>query len=546
MRAKKNILRLTTLKGDLMGGMTAAIIALPMGLAFGVQSGLGAAAGLYTAIVLVIVASIFGGTKSLISDPTGPMTVVAATVVSAAVAHAGSLEQAWFYIIVTFFLAGAFQVLFGLLGLAQYIRYMPYPVVSGFMGGIGVIIIVYQLFPLMGHSSPKGIFNVLGQFSEAASAINLEATLLGLGTIAVIYLLPRVTKKVPSVLVALILGSLAAYFLGLNVPMIGEIPAGIPELHLEALANPDFSDLSFLLIPAITLAGLGCIDTLLTSVVADNLTATKHNGRRELIGQGVGNMLVALLGGIPGAGATMGTVTSIRTGGVTPLSGIFKGIFLIAILAGVGKLVAFIPIPVLAGILITVGLGIIDYKGIRLLLRVPRADAAVLILVLFITIFDNLLDAVAAGSIISAMLFMKKMADTAEKNNRVANLHEMGEAGKVVQEEIRSRIFVETLDGPLFFGFADQFREMNKALRNMDAVIFRMERVPFADESGLLTLEESLTELEKHGVAVFVTGANRELRVSLHKLGMLRRVVLLDSSRGFNDCLLRVEKKIRE
>ena len=419
----------SNVKGDFLGGLTGAIIALPMGLAFGIQSGLGAEAGLYTAIILAIVAAFVGGTKTLLSDPTGPMTVVAATIVSGAlVAVNDDLTLAMPIIMATFVLSGIFQIIFGFLGIAKLVKFMPYPVISGFMGGIGVIIIILQLFPLLGHASPKGMLNILGNLRTPLANINRSAFLLGGGTIALIYLLPLINKKIPSILVALIGVTLLSVLIPMDVPRIGVIPTGIPPFQIGTLLSLEMQHLGLILVPAITLASLGTIDTLLTSTVADSLTKTKHNGNKELKGQGLGNLIVALFGGIPGAGATMGTVTNIRTGGRTNLSGIFKGLALLIIVLGLGHYVQFIPMAVLAGILVTIGIGIIDIKGLQLLPKVPKSDAVILIITLLVTVFDNLLDAVAIGTMISFIMFMKNMSDATLKSNQAGLL------GDILQE----------------------------------------------------------------------------------------------------------------
>jgi SulP family sulfate permease len=384
-------------KADITGGLLAAIIGLPMGLAFGIQSGLGAAAGIYTAIILAIIAFIFGGTKTLITDPTGPMTVVAATVVSSSLAAAGDLATAMPLIVATFVLAGVFELLFGVLNLGKYVKFLPYPVLSGFMAGIGVIIISVQIFPLMGQVSPRGFTNIITGLGEGIGHLNQQALFLGALTIAIVYLLPLLTKKIPSILAALIIGTLVSVGFGMNVPVIGFIPTTLPSMQLGLLGQLNWSDLSIIIPPAIMIGGLGVIDTLLTSVVADNLTKTKHDSRRTVIGQGIGNIIVGLFGGIPGAGATMGTVTNIKAGARTKLSGLMKGVFLLLIIMSVAQYVAYVPMPVLAGLLITIGIGIIDYKGIKMLFKIPKQDAIVWAIVLLVTLFDNLLNAVAVG-----------------------------------------------------------------------------------------------------------------------------------------------------
>jgi SulP family sulfate permease len=497
-------------KEDLMGGLLAAIIGLPMGLAFGVQSGLGPEAGLYTAILLPFVSSLFGGTKTLISDPTGPMTVLAATVVSTSLVNAGDMASSWPLIVGTFVLAGLLQIIFGLLDFGKYVKFMPYPVLSGFMAGIGVIIISVQLFPLLGQPSPQGFFNIVTHFSDGISHMNPEAVFLGGLTIATVYLFPLITRKVPSILVALIVGSVVSVLLKLDVPVVGEIPRELPAFHFDEMLRLPATDLHYILTPAIMLAGLGVIDSLLTSVVADNLTETKHDSRRTVIGQGLGNMLAGLFGGIPGAGATMGTVTNIKAGATSRTSGIVKGLFLLLIVVGIADYVQFIPDSVLAGILITIGIGIIDLKGIRMLFRVPKQDALVWAIVLLVTLFDNLLDAVGIGFALSAILFIGKMVNSMKSTTQVRTLQEMIDSHELDQE-LANSIHVEKLEGPLFFGFADQFRQQGEAMGNATAIILRMENVPFLDQSGIVTLSGAIADWRRRGILVFMVGANDQV-----------------------------------
>ena len=328
------------LRGDLIGGLVAGIVALPLALAFGVQSGLGAVSGLYGAIAIGILAAIFGGTATQASGPTGPMTVISAALVAAALELTGTLENAMGIIILTFFLGGVLQIVFGFLNIAKYVKFLPYPVISGFMSGVGLIIILLQFYPLAGGSAPKTTIGVLTEIPRFFSELNFAALGLGALTILIYYLFPKVTKAVPSALVALVSVSLISFFLKLDVPLIGEIPSGLPSLKIGGLFSVDLGAYLLILEYAIVLAVLGSIDSLLTSVIADNITKTKHNSNRELIGQGIGNMVAALFGGIPGAGATKGTVVNINAGGTTRLSGTVHGLFLLAVLLGVGRLAA--------------------------------------------------------------------------------------------------------------------------------------------------------------------------------------------------------------
>lgn len=531
-------------KEDMMGGLLAAIIGLPMGLAFGVQSGLGPQAGIYTAIILAILASVFGGTKTLITDPTGPMTVVAATVVSLGLANAGDMESAWPLIIGTFVLAGVFELIFGILDFGKYVKFMPYPVLSGFMAGIGVIIISVQLFPLLGHASPKGFLNIMSNISDPIANLNGQALLLGAITIAIVYGFPKITKKVPSILVALIAGTLVSVSFDMDVPMIGEIPRELPSSHFSALFNLHWSDFEMIITPAIMLGGLGVIDSLLTSVVADNLTKTKHNSRWTVIGQGVGNMITGLFGGIPGAGATMGTVTNIKAGARSELSGIMKGVFLLIIVVGIADYVQFIPMSVLAGILITIGIGIIDYKGVKMLLKVPRQDAIVWAIVLAVTLFDNLLDAVGIGFALSAILFIGRMSKNMTESQSGESLQTLVQ-NKEMPQELADKIYVKTLEGPLFFGFADMFRDHCESIENVLAVILRMEHVPFLDQSGIVTIESVIQDWHRRGIQVYLTGTTKQVRTSLEKVKVVPDLVSdANCFDEFDRCVESIQSKV--
>lgn len=533
-----------TWKGDVSGALMAAIIGLPMGLAFGVQSGMGPQAGIYTAIILAFIAALFGGTKTLITDPTGPMTVVAATVVGLGVSVAGDVERALPLIIGTFVLAGLIELVFGLFDFGKYVKYMPYPVLSGFMAGIGIIIISVQIFPIFGHSSPRGFTNIISNIGTPLSAINYQALLLGTLTLAIIYILPLLTKKVPSILVALLVCTLISVGFDMDVPVIGNIPTQLPTLHIASLGALQFDDLSYMIRPAIMLGGLGVIDSLLTSIVADNITRTKHNSRWTIIGQGVGNIITGLFGGIPGAGATMGTVTNIKAGAQTKLSGILKGVFLLLIVVGIADYVQFIPMSVLAGILITIGVSIIDYKGIKMLLKVPKQDAIVWSIVLAITLFDNLLDAVGVGFTLSAILFIGRMAKNMNATQSTRALLDVIERN-TLPKDLANQIYVHNLEGPLFFGFAHKFRSHCEEIKDVIAIIIRMEKVPFLDQSGMVTLESVISDWNDRGIQVYFTGSNDQVTKGLKNVGVIPDLVSnIHCYSSFPDCVKVIYKKI--
>ena len=515
--------RFNNLRGDVFGGITAGIVALPLALAFGVQSGAGPVAGLYGAIVLGIFAATFGGTSSQVSGPTGPMTVVAALVAIKAIEEYGSLEAGMGFIICIFLLAGVVQILFGVLKLGTYIKYIPYPVVSGFMSGIGGIIILLQIYPFFGQTSPKKVLDVITNIVDVIPIINWEAMIIASSTIAIIYLFPKITKAIPSTLVALISMTIVTTFIGLEVPVIGTIPSSLPELKIGAIASIHASDITLIIELALTLALLGAIDSLLTSVIADNITKTKHHSNRELVGQGIGNIMASCIGGLPGAGATMRTLVNVNAGGQTPLSGVIHGVLLLAILLGLGNYAQEIPIPVLAGILITVGVGIIDYKGFRHIKSVPRTDAVVMLIVLGMTMFVDLIQAVALGLILSSILFMKQMSDQLGSEVKILPIKENCRQWwkENIPDSIADKIYVKHFPGPIFFGFAPALQAMAESLPDIRVVIFRMMNVPNIDQTGLYALEEVVLSLEKRNIAVVITGLQKQPYRMLQRINMV-------------------------
>ena len=515
------------LKGDIFGGLTAGVVALPLALAFGDQTELGATAGLYGAIIVGFFAALFGGTPSQVSGPTAPMTLVTISVILSAKEVAGSVEAGLWMIILTFLLSGVLQIVFGLAKFGNYIKYIPYPVVSGFMSRIGVIIFVQQVFPLFGQANPGSVLSVLGNLPQLFSeGINAGAVALGVGALAIIYGLPKLTKKVPATLVALVGMTIVSLLPFFDVPRIGEIPSGLPSLQLAAFSNVAITKetIQFIIQYGLSLALLGTIDSLLTSVVADNVTKTRHNSRRELIGQGIGNVLASLFGGLPGAGATVRTVVNVNAGGRSRLSGIILALFLLVVLLGAGAYAAKIPKPVLAGILLMVGVGIIDYRGLKHMKMVPRADVIVMLLVLAITVFFDLLWAVGVGMVLACFFFMQRISDISEKRSTVTKLEpeDPWEDELTLEGEIMDKVFIKHLFGPLTFGFITGFKELTKLLPDhVQLVVIRMERVPYMDQSGLYALEEAVFDLRQKNVCVVLTDAGTQ------PLDMMRQIQLV-------------------
>ncbi|OAV43190.1 SulP family inorganic anion transporter [Lewinella sp. 4G2] len=617
----------SNIKGDFIGGLTAGIVALPLALAFGDQTALGPMSGLYGAIAIAILAALFGGTATQVSGPTAPMTVVSASVISNALLETGAetVAEAVPLILATFFIAGALEVVFGIIKLGRYIKYIPYPVVSGFMSGIGIIIILTQIFPILGYDagadtelvtaqlplaeeqilegiireeaqegvlkgtmdgnvitetsrrftavenseiqeraqnlarreskSTTGVFTLFTRPFSIPNGINWVNFLLAAATIIIIYGFKRITKAVPSSLVALVVLTIVAFFFiepG-TVPIIGSVQQGLPPINISFFAAMlDFGNTGLILKFAATLAALGAIDSLLTSVVADNITKTRHDPNQELIGQGIGNMGAAFIGGLPGAGATVRTVINVESGGRTKISGMIAGVFLLAVLLGLSGIVQYIPKAVLAGILLAVGIGIIDYKGFRHLKSVPRGDAAVMIVVLLLTVFIGLLEAVAVGMVMATLLYMKKSADTVEAGARsesikaFANEESWEDEGDLI-ERVGDRVFIKHLDGPLFFGFVSSFQTIIQSLPDLDVVVIRMGRVPYIDQSGLYAMEDAILDLQKRGVAVVFVGMNEQVRSMMERINLVPGLVSDQYIfRDFKNCRKWLSERLEE
>lgn len=488
----------SNLRGDITGGITAGIVALPLALAFGVASGLGPIAGMYGAIAVGFFAALFGGTPSQISGPTGPMVVVLAGLFA-------SLTGDPTLIFTAVILAGAIQVAMGLLGLGDYIRLVPYPVISGFMSGIGIIIISLQVIVLMGHASPSNTMEAIGEIPASIAALNFHTLALGLGTLVIAYKWPAVwSKYIPSTLAALLIGTCVSLIIG-NVPVLGDIPRGLPEIIM-----PKFTEDSFGLVleAAIILAVLGAIDSLLTSLVADNMTRTRHNSNKELVGQGIGNALAGFIGGIAGAGATMRTFVNIRSGGRGQISGMVHALLLLAIVLGLGSLASYIPHTVLAGILVKAGADIIDWSYIKKAHRGPRFDLVLMAIVVAMTVFVDLIQAVGVGVVLAAIAYVKQVAKVQldKLKNMPDHLDDPEEHALLKQAKGQIRVF--DFGGPLSFGAAaDVGHHVRENVKNRTQVlILDFERVPFMDVSAARAVETIAIDAKSSGKLLYVSG----------------------------------------
>lgn len=498
---------------DLLGGLTAAIVALPITLAFGVASGIGPAAGLYGAIACGIFAAAFGGTPGQVSGPTGPMTVVAAAMLAANPTRPD-------LVLASVCFAGLFQILFGRIRAGQLINYVPYPVVSGFMTGIGVIIIILQLRPFVGLPTMGAVLNALQAFPDLFTKASPGALYTGFLTLLIIYLVPRLTKRLPAALIALFVGTAASIFFAWNAPTIGSIPQGVP---LPVLPKFALHELNTVLMNAISLAVLGSIDSLLTSVVVDKVRKSRHDSDQELVGQGLGNLIAGLFGGLPGAGATMRSVVNIKAGGTTRWSGVVHGLLLLAVLLGLGPYAEKIPQACLAAILISVGISIIDYRGLRSIRKAPRSDIVVMLVVLFLTVFVDLIIAVGVGITLASTLFAKKLADVRlTQLGNLESVEHLVEVSEQLPKELRERIFIYSFNGPLFFGEMRNFTETIDHLSDARYIILRFSNVPIIDQTAVYALEDAVERWRTQGTKVIFTGMQQAISKTLYDFGVLR------------------------
>ncbi|MEM9218339.1 MAG: SulP family inorganic anion transporter [Cyanobacteria bacterium P01_F01_bin.150] len=521
-----NRIKFNNVRGDILGGLTAAVVALPLALALGIASGAGASAGLWGAILVGFFASLFGGTPSLISEPTGPMTVIITAVIAETTASDPENGLAMAFTVVM--LAGVFQIGFGLLKLGRYITMLPYNVISGFMTGIGVILIFMQTAPFLGQETPGGgVLGVIRNLPTLISNASPWETALGALTLVILYLYPNKLKKlVPPQLVALIIGTIVSMTLLRNIDIrtiatIGEITPGLPDFQLP-LFTP--GNLRLIFVNAMILGMVGSIDCLLTCLVSDSLTRSQHNSNKELVGQGIANIITGLCGGIAGSGATTATVVNIQGGGRTALSGLSRALILLVVVLWAAPLTSGIPLAVLAAIVLKVGLDIIDWGFLKRVHRISWKAAGIVYSVVALTVFVDLMVAVGVGVFIANILTIARLDDLQNKSVKAITDADdqivMTSEEKQILDLANGRILLFHLSGPMIFGVAKAISREHDAIGKYDVLIVDLGEVPVLGVTSSLAIENAIQEATEDGREVLVVGATGKVKSRLETLGI--------------------------
>ena len=517
----RQLFNLKNLKGDLLGGMTTAIVSLPMALAFGVASGAGAEAGLYGAVLVGFWAAFFGGTNTLISEPTGPMTLMITTIMTSIAAnHPEHAIAIGFTVVVV---AGLFQILLGALKLGRYITLMPYAVVSGFMSGIGVLLIILQIAPLLGHPTPPGgTLGVMDRLPDLIRTLRFPEVMLGVVSLMVLFLQPASwRRKIPPQLVVLLLGTLYAwtFFSHDGLRTIGHIPMGLPSFRFPVFTADLIGQI---LVDGLLLAMLGAIDTLLTAMIADSLTRTRHDSNRELIGQGIANTLSGLFGGLPGAGATMGTVVNIQAGAATPRAGMVRALLLLMVVLFAAPLLTNVPMVILAAITFKVGVDILDWSFLRRAHRVSITSTLIMYGVLLLTVFVDIMVAVGIGVFIANLITIDRLSRLQAARVRTIDPTSYDipllPEERTLFEQGEGRIQIFHLSGPMIFGVASAIASEQAQIKDAKALIIDLKDVPYLSITVALAIENLIRDAHAAGCRTFVTGANAAVRPRLEKL----------------------------
>lgn len=499
---------------DITGGITAAIIALPLALAFGVSSGVGAIAGVYGAIFVGFFASIFGGTRTQISGPTGPLTIVMSVVFTEMIAKHPDTGIALAFSSVI--IAGIFQMLFGVAKLGKYFVMVPYPVISGFMSGIGVIIILLQIAPLVGSVSLGNAFETIINFSQIISNVSMSSLIFGLITLLLMTVWPPKWNKIlPSSLLLLVVTTFlsAWYFSEAQLPTIGEIPSAFPQFHLPKFSLDVFQDVIYF---GFLIAILGAIDSLLTSLVADAMTGTQHDSNKELIGQGLGNMFAGFFHALPGAGATMRTTVNIRAGGQSAFSGVTHSIVLLVVVLWAGQFAQYIPHAVLAGILIKVGIDIIDWQYFSRIKFMPIFSTSLMLMVLSLTVFVDLITAVLVGMFVANLITIERISNV-EIDNIVFRRGDslIGEDNNTL-----SRTLIFEVDGPVSFAVSRELSRRFSDIHDFDILLIDLSRARIIGTTCAVMIIDMIESNQKAGKEVIVVLGGEHVNKTLSLLSL--------------------------
>lgn len=525
----------TNIGPDILAGLTVAVISLPLALAFGVTSGLGAETGMWGAICGCILVGIFGGSKVGISGPTGPKVVQLAAIVSLTMLPSGEPDLDFIFSLV--FLSGVVCLALAFLRVGKFIYYVPYSAVSGFMCGIGAIIILLEIPPMLGFATPNSVVEAIKQIPYDVMHENPHALLVSMSTFVTILVWPKISpvKWIPGPLMGLFVGTTIANAASLNVVYMNEMPTGIPHIYWPNLGI-FISRFGEMIGPACALAGLCIFDSLLTCLVADNMSDERHSSDREIFGQGVANLACGLVGGVTTATATMRTVANIKCGAKTGLASVVAGLVLLSFMMGLGPLASYIPMACLAGILLKVGIDILDYRVLPVLHRMPAADAVCFWAVLGLTISVDLLVAMGVGIAIAFIRAIHELGNLYDPE--VISLDEFtykwpGEEN--FPEDLKKRTLKLRLDGPLFFGAADTVYRTISELVDYDYLIIRMKNVPMIDLSGAYLLDDVVEKAKHQGAEVLITGMRPNVQQTLEKLKIIEKV-------GPDNCFVHIEE----
>ena len=498
--------------GDVLGSLNSAIVALPQALAFGVATGFGASAGVWGAIILCFIAGLIGSKVPLVSGITGPVTIVIASIMAALNADISS-------VILVIFMAGILQIILSLTSLPAIVKYVPYPVISGFMNGIGVIIIIMQINPLLGCPVMSNTITSISAFFKNLHTINYDALLIGVITLVIVFAIPKKFNKIiPGQAIALVICTLLSMKLGLNVDKISNISITFPHLTLP---KADLHAVITYFHYAVTLAIVLSSESLLTVLVADSLLKTKTPSKGMLLGQGVGNMVCALTGSLPGSAATMRTVAAINTGSSTKLTAVINPLILMFLLFKLSGFVAEIPLAVLAGILIKIGYDIIDVKLLKVIKFAPRDDLYVLAVVFLLTVFYNLIVAVGAGITCAALLYAKRTADSAKLVQKTVYDKDIIKLEKLLEKDYNHKIRVVHIDGQFFFGSATQLISQFDEMLGTKYLILDYPSENLLDISAIFALEDIIIRLQSQKVKILVVLKSDSVKEQFEKHGII-------------------------